>query len=62
MSNKNKLHDYFMVKSTSSHETCDTHQITTMDKDITSAKEVTVLCEIDGNSLTSSSSSNCYLF
>jgi hypothetical protein len=57
MSNKNKLHDYFMAKSTSSHETCDTHQITTMDKDITSANEVTVLCEIDGNSLTSSSSS-----
>jgi len=40
-----------MAKSTSSHETCDTHQITTMDKDINSTNEVTVLSEIDGNSL-----------
>jgi hypothetical protein len=57
MSDKNKLHYYFTAKSASSHETCDTPQITTMDKDINNTNEVTVLCEIDGNSLTSSYSS-----
>ncbi|CAF1589553.1 unnamed protein product [Didymodactylos carnosus] len=55
MSDKSKLHYYFVAKSTSSNETCTTHSITTMDKDVVDTNEITVLNEIDGNALTTSS-------
>jgi len=57
MSDKSKLHYYFMTKSTSSTETCDTHHITTTDKDIIDANQIAVLNEIDSNLLIPSSSS-----
>ena len=56
MSDKRKLHYYFTTKSTFPNETYDTHQITPMDKDV-DTNEISVLNEINSNSLTSSSSS-----
>jgi hypothetical protein len=51
MSDKSKLHYYFMTESASSTETCDTNRLTTTNEDIINVNE------IDGDLPTSSSSS-----